>query len=90
MLICKARKRKKCLHDLVKYGNYTSISWENKYKTLSPSCRYKKIIIITLAGKRFERRKKAAILSFKGVIIQKNNSQQPAIDLTKDVDNIRE
>ena len=89
MLTCKARKRKRCLHDSVKCGNYTSIGWENKHRASSPSCRYKKIIIATLAGKRFERRKKTAILSFKGVIIQKNNSQQPAIDLIKDVDDTR-
>ena len=69
ILIYKARKRRKCFHDLIKYGNYTSMSWENKYKALSPSCRYKKMIISILAGKRFEKKKKIAILLFKGVII---------------------
>ena len=69
ILIYKARKRKRCLYDLVKYGNYISISWENKYKTLLSSCRYKKIIIIILIGKRFEKGKEAAILLFKGIII---------------------
>ena len=48
------------------------------------------MIISTLAGKRFEKGKEAAMSSFKGVIIQRNNSQQPAIDLTKDVEDIRE
>ena len=69
MLICKARKEKRCLYDLVKYGNYINIDWENKYKTLLSSYRYKKIIIIILIGKRFERGKKAAILLFKKIII---------------------
>ena len=64
-----ARKKKKSLHDLIKYDNYTNIGWENKHKTLSPSYRYKKIIISTLAGKRFEREKKTVILSFKRIII---------------------
>ena len=89
ILTYKARKGRRYLHDLVKYDNYTNISWENKYKTSSPSYRYKKIIISTLTKKRFEKRKKTTILSFKGIIIQKNNPQQPAINLTKDVDNIR-
>ena len=68
ILIYKARKRRRYLHDLIKYGNYINISWENKHKTLSQSYRYKKIIITTLAEKRFEK-KKTAILSFKGIII---------------------
>ena len=69
MLTYKARKGKRCLYDLVKYGNYISMGWENKYKTLSSSCRYKKMIIIILVGKRFEKKKKVAILLFKGIII---------------------
>ena len=69
VLICKARKGRRCLHDLVKCGNCISMGWENKHRALSPSCRYKKMIISTLVRKRFERGKEAAILSFKGVII---------------------
>ena len=69
MLTYKARKGRRCLYDLVKYDNYISIGWENKYKTSSSSYRYKKIIIIILVEKRFERKKKAAILLFKEVII---------------------
>ena len=58
ILTYKARKGRKYLLDLVKYGNYISIGWENKHKILSSSCRYKKIIIIILAEKRFEKKKK--------------------------------
>ena len=69
MLICKVRKKRRCLYDLVKYDNYTNMGWENKYKTLLLSCRYKKIIIVILIGKRFERGKNTAILLFKEIII---------------------
>ena len=69
ILIYKVRKGRRCLYDLIKYGNYINIDWKNKHKTSSPSCRYKKMIIITLIGKRFERKKKAAILLFKKIII---------------------
>ena len=69
MITYKGKKERRCLYDLVKYGNYISIGWENKYKTLLQLYRYKKMIILTLAEKRFERKKKAAILSFKKVII---------------------
>ena len=69
ILTYKARKGRRCLYDLIKYGNYTSIGWENKHRTSSSSCRYKKMIIIILVRKRFEKGKKTAILLFKGVII---------------------
>ena len=62
ILIHKARKGKRCLYELVKCGNYTSINWKNKHRALSPSCRYKKIIITILAGKRFERKKNNDII----------------------------
>ena len=66
------------------------MGWENKHRASSQSCRYRKMIISTLAGKRFEKGKETAISSFKEVIIQRNNPQQPAIDLTKNVENIKE
>ena len=69
ILTYKARKKRRYLHDLVKYGNYTSIGWKNKHRTLLSSCRYKKIIISTLIKKRFERKKEIAILLFKKIII---------------------
>ena len=69
ILIYKARKKRRCLYDLVKCDNYISMGQKNKYRALSPSCRYKKIIISTLIKKRFEREKKVAILSFKKIII---------------------
>ena len=62
ILIYKARKEKRCLQDLVKYGNYINISWKNKHKALSPSYRYKKIIITILVGKRFEKKKNNDII----------------------------
>ena len=74
ILTYKVRKRRRYLHDLVKYDNYININQKNKHKASSPSYRYKKIIITILAGKRFEKKKKAAILLFKGIIIQTNNS----------------
>ena len=69
IIIYKSKKRRRCLYDLVKYENYTNINQKNKYKVLLQSCRYRKIIISTLIKKRFKKRKKTAILSFKRVII---------------------
>ena len=69
MLTYKVLKEKRCLYDLIKCDNYISIGWENKHRTLLSSYRYKKMIISTLTGKRFERKKKAAILLFKKIII---------------------
>ena len=34
IIIYKGKKRRRCLYDLVKYGNYISMGWENKYRIL--------------------------------------------------------
>ena len=34
MIIYKNKKGKRCLYDLIKYGNYTNIGKKNKYKAL--------------------------------------------------------
>ena len=47
------------------------------------------MIILILIGKRFEKKKKATMSSFKKIIIQRNNPQQLVIDLTKNIEDIR-
>ena len=69
MITYKSKKRRKYLCDLIKYKNYINIGWKNKYKTLLQSYRYRKMIVLTLIKKRFKKKKEAAMLSFKKIII---------------------
>ena len=67
---CRALRGRRCLHDLVKCGNCTSMGWDNnKYTALSSLCRWKKEVISKLATRRFEKRKERAMSKFKGVVI---------------------
>ena len=78
VMTCKAQKGRRCLHDSVKCGNCTSMGWENKHQASSSTCRWRKTAISTLARRRFEKGKEAAVSAFKGVIILRNDPQQPA------------